>query len=120
MHFVKEGQIIQLVGEPKPSPDEASLHQFRRLVHTHSLDSFFALYIVPSTPTPSMPLEPDPKITQLLTKYAPLFTTPHTLPPERPTDHHIPLLTGTTPVNVHPYRYPHFQKRETQIREMLT
>ncbi|GKB98047.1 ty3-gypsy retrotransposon protein [Tanacetum coccineum] len=62
----------------------------------------------------------DPNITALLDLFQPVFETPHTLPPTRHHDHHIPLLT-TEPVNVRPYRYPHFQKQiMTQlITEML-
>jgi len=36
------------------------------------------------------------------------------LPPTRDRDHHIPLLVGSGPVNVRPYRYPHYQKNEIE------
>nr|KYP47280.1 Retrovirus-related Pol polyprotein from transposon 17.6 [Cajanus cajan] len=57
----------------------------------------------------------------LLLKYNDLFQPPLGLPPHRVTDHRIHLIAGTKPVNVHPYRYPHFQKSEMEklIREML-
>lgn len=43
------------------------------------------------------------------------------LPPSRPSDHHIPLISGAQPVNVRPYRYNPLQKTEIekQIRDML-
>ena len=43
------------------------------------------------------------------------------LPPSRPTDHTINLLPNSTLVNVRPYRYPYFQKKETeeQVAAML-
>ena len=43
------------------------------------------------------------------------------LPPSRTTDHAISILPNATPMNVHPYRYPHFQKKEIedQISSML-
>jgi len=43
------------------------------------------------------------------------------IPPLRTTDHKIPLLEGTNPVNVRHYRYPQFQKQEIekQVEEML-
>lgn len=57
----------------------------------------------------------------LLEEFNSLFLIPKTLLPPRTTDHHIPLVAGSNPVNVRPYRYPHFQKKEieTQIQEML-
>lgn len=46
---------------------------------------------------------------------------PTHLPPPRNIQHHIHLLPPATPVNVCPYRYPHFQKAEIekQISAML-
>lgn len=55
-----------------------------------------------------------PDISTLLSKFSALFDTPTTLPPSRTHDHKIELLPGTTPVNVRPYRYPHFQKNEIE------
>lgn len=88
----------------------------------HSIDTCLQLHLRPSSPsTPNITTEP-PWLQPLLTTYSKLFTQPTTLPPPRPTNHSIPLLAGSNPVNVHPYRYPHFQKQEieAQIREMLS
>jgi len=43
------------------------------------------------------------------------------MPPPRFCDHVIPLITGATPVNVRPYRYPPAIKDEIekQVTEML-
>ena len=50
-----------------------------------------------------------------------MFVEPTTLPPHRQFDHEIHLLPNAAPVNVRPYRYPHFQKNEIekQVAEML-
>jgi hypothetical protein len=92
------------------------------MVHTNALNTAVELHLCqPSPPippdSPSYPTEIQP----LLDQYSTIFTTPTTLPPVRVTDHRIPLLEGSNPVNIRPYRYPHFQKQEieTQIQEML-
>lgn len=43
------------------------------------------------------------------------------LRPPRTQDHKVPLLKGTQPISVRPYRYPHYQKNEIEkfIKEML-
>jgi predicted aspartyl protease len=122
MRFQSGGKVIQLSGEPKTAPSESSLHQLQRMVHTNALNTAVELHLCqPSPPippdSPSYPTEIQP----LLDQYSTIFTTPTTLPPVRFTDHRIPLLEGSNPVNIRPYRYPHFQKQEieTQIQEML-
>ena len=62
-----------------------------------------------------------PAIQTLLDKFATLFQPPQSLPPPRNTDHHIHLLPQAAPVNVRPYRYPHYQKKEIeeQVDSML-
>nr|GEU60912.1 hypothetical protein [Tanacetum cinerariifolium] len=49
-------------------------------------------------------------------------TVPYTLPPYRSIDHRIHLFPNTKPINVHPYRYPHYQKGEMEklVNEMLS
>ena len=57
----------------------------------------------------------------LLQYYAFIFETPSTLPPFRDTDHQIHLKLDVAPINVRPYRYPHFQKSKMEklVQEML-
>jgi hypothetical protein len=57
----------------------------------------------------------------LLLDFADIFEVPHGLPPQRPHDHHIHLLPGTTLVAVHPYRFPQLLKDEVeqQCADML-
>jgi hypothetical protein len=62
-----------------------------------------------------------PDIQQILDKFERVFKTPDSLPPSREYDHTITLLTGTTPVNLRPYRYSPLQKVEIerQVQDML-
>lgn len=50
-----------------------------------------------------------------------MFEEPHSLPPERLQDHHIPLKPGTSPISVRPYQYPLHQKNEIEklVRELI-
>ncbi|GJX85258.1 ty3-gypsy retrotransposon protein [Tanacetum coccineum] len=54
--------------------------------------------------------------------YALQARVPTCLPPPRSVDHRIHLLPNTKPVNVRPYRYPHYQKgkMEKLVNEMLS
>lgn len=115
MSFMKDGEVVQPLGDPKPGLEEASLHQLRRLVTTHALDTCLQLHLLPSpTPNPATNTTnttPPPRwLATLLSAYSNLFSEPTHLLPPRLTNHVIPLLCGSNPVNVRPYRYRHFQK----------
>ncbi|MCH90126.1 hypothetical protein A2U01_0011034, partial [Trifolium medium] len=121
MSFYKDGEQVQLAGVPKPSPQESNLNQLQRLIHTDALDTFLHLHlIVPDNPN-TEPDTPHPQITPILDKFDSLFQPPTSLPPPRPVDHQINLTNPSNPINIRPYRYPHFQKNEIelQIKEML-
>nr|GEY68970.1 hypothetical protein [Tanacetum cinerariifolium] len=62
------------------------------------------------------------ELEQLFIRFDSLFQVPTTLPPHRSIDHRIRLLPDSTSVNVRPYRYPHYQKREIEkfVNEMLS
>ncbi|GJY93093.1 retrotransposable element Tf2 [Tanacetum coccineum] len=63
----------------------------------------------------------EPSLQKVLTEYAEVFEVPNKLPPARSHDHRIPLLHGTQPVNIRPYRHPPVQKDaiEAMIKELL-
>lgn len=53
----------------------------------------------------------------VLNQYADVFGEPEGLPPRRSCDHHIPLVPGAPPVNIHPYR--HKPEHKTEIEEQV-
>jgi hypothetical protein len=59
-------------------------------------------------------------IQQLVDNHSHMFKEPDSLPPSRPCDNTIPLLSGVKSVNVKPYKYNPTQKDEIerQIQEM--
>ena len=58
---------------------------------------------------------------QILDRYACVFAEPVGFPPSRPKDHRIPLLLGSVPPNIKPYRYPFHHKTEIEmlVRNLL-
>lgn len=102
-------------------PEEATLHQLKRLVSTQAIDTYYHIHLIPTNQNTENPPSAISWLKPLLHTYTHLFSEPKTLPPTRHTDHTIPILNSSNPVNVKPYRYPHFQKKEieNQIREML-
>lgn len=114
MEFSVHGTNYQLVGTSTSttlaSPaSEASAR--RALTHLSSLTTADQ----PPSPTPE-------HIQALINQYPELFQPPSSLPPHRDVDHRIPLLSGTGPINVRPYRYGHAQKAELerQVEKMLS
>lgn len=49
-------------------------------------------------------IEWEPELQGLRKEYDDVFANPKGLPPSRPIDHRNPLLEGTNPINVRPYK----------------
>ncbi|KAL4569364.1 hypothetical protein LXL04_025000 [Taraxacum kok-saghyz] len=109
--FFVNGTTCTLTGEPLNTQiTTSSLHS---LIRKDSIASLHMLTLQHPTDLPETPpliTHEDPTITKLISQYSQLFEPPHGLPPHRSHDHHIPLLSNSNPINVKPYRYPHFQK----------
>ena len=75
---------------------------------------YFHVVVLPNNHSTRAGKDIPPIIQALLNKFHSLFQTPHNLPPERDTNHHIHLLPHATPVIVRPYRYPYYQKQEIE------
>jgi hypothetical protein len=77
------------------------------------------LHAIQATETPPVPQD----LQALLSKHQTVFSTPHRLPPSRGVhDHSIPLVPGSLPPNIRPYRHPFAQKNEIEkmVQELLT
>lgn len=119
-----------LQGDVSLSPRKLSFNQLQALVsrdHVHGLFELVSIneshreQVSVTSDTLSFPSELLITIIKLLKQYEHLFHTPTSLHPHRAIDHKIHLIPHTKPVNVRPYRYPHFQKAEMErlIKEML-
>ncbi|XP_017423676.2 uncharacterized protein LOC108332889 [Vigna angularis] len=113
MQFNHPNGLIVLKGQTISPHEPISFHQLKRVLHSDPTAQFFSLSVTPqpdtSLPLPTLAHEHIP-LQLLLHKYHFLFTEPSSLPPKRFSDHFIPLLPNSTPVNVRPYRYPQSQK----------
>lgn len=132
MSFYHNNSLLTITGSRNATISHASFHQLTRMLTTHSIDSVHCISMLPSkitkvsllTLTPiddNASLLPHPDIQKLLHKYQVVFSTPQGLPPPRPHDHHIHLRQSANPINIKPYRYPHYQKEAMTIliSEML-
>jgi len=126
--FYDGPSFVTLKGDPKvrPSALQVQFHHLRRLQHTNAISEVFTLH---SQPPPASLEDPFvlfcPRLLMdllgVLHKFAFVFRKPQGLPPVRSHDHAIPLLPGTAPVKVHPYRYPFSYKTEIEktVQELL-
>lgn len=133
MEFHYHGKLMRLHGILGPNLHYASTSTLKRDTHTHAAyqylhltisrhspandDSLLPLSSISSSASPSFV----PRLQSLLSEYTDIFSLPTGLPPARAYDHRIPLLPGMGPVNIRPYRYPHFQKSEIErlVADML-
>ncbi|RVW71121.1 Transposon Tf2-12 polyprotein [Vitis vinifera] len=132
MEFCWEGRPIILHGDLHQSSSLITFNQFQALIHSSNVHSMFALQplateelktasLVTKENTLIFPNTLPVAISTTLQKFRDLFLPPTGLPPHRTIDHKIHLIPNSKPMNVRPYRYPHFQKNEMEklIREML-
>ncbi|XP_047169448.1 uncharacterized protein LOC124837990 [Vigna umbellata] len=118
LKFLHNGRFITLQGEKDHSPTQAQLHHLKIMVFTHSIAEAFSMQLLESPDLQSsldeLTAELALDLALLLHKYLSVFETPSSLPPPRSHDHVIPLIDGSKPVKVKPYRYLHSQKDEIE------
>ena len=122
MKFHLDNREVELKGLDTPINrmiDEEEMEQEIKKEKWGILLQLFALTIEANDSPKAQ--EVGPGLHEVLTSFHDVFSEPKGLPPPQSHDHQIPLLKGSQPVFVRPYRYPHFQKSEIEriIEEML-
>ncbi|CAJ2644751.1 unnamed protein product [Trifolium pratense] len=125
LKFFLNGKFVTLVGDPIARPSPAQFHHLQRFCNTDAIAECFTVQCLKPHESSDifreLPTDIEPEIALLLHNFHSVFQTPTTLPPTRAHNHAIPLLEGSDPVKVKPYRYPHSQKNqiEVMVQEML-
>jgi len=121
--FLQGGKFTTLQGDNDILLATAQLHHIRRMINIKAIVEVYNMQIVQgeSIPISLLELSDDMKPELLLHTYSSVFNTPYGLSPPRSHVYHIPLLKGSNPVKVRPYRYPHSQKEEIEklVENML-
>ncbi|XP_061336994.1 uncharacterized protein LOC133284057 [Gastrolobium bilobum] len=123
MSFCHNDTTVLLHGDEFNLPTPLTNAQLHKLVVQDSISSYF-MCLSSTTPYdshPNTPPQPPPQIQQVINQFFDVFSIPISLPPDRPFNHHIHLSPNSKPIQVRPYRYPHFQKAEIErlVAEML-
>lgn len=120
LRFTYQGKKINLVGVKENLSDCKSVtsKQLKGMLKTGAVSQVVQLCSIAEE---SLETELPPTISAVLKEFQEQFKAPSGLPPHRSFDHSIPLLSGSKPVNVKPYRYAPKQKDEIerQVKEML-
>lgn len=120
MEFQRGKDTVILKAEENPYIKEVGINNIERILRQGG-QCYLIKIEVSSTEVENQAGNGHPDIKQILIEFSGVLQEPEGLPPEKAFDHSIPLKPETQPINVHPYRYAHFQKEEIerQVREML-
>lgn len=116
MEFQLDGKQICFQGD---NPSQIWNGGLKSLMGREEVAYFCQLHAEPKTRL--LAQESWDELKEVLNLFPKIFKEPTKLPPWRPINHHILLNPETKSVNMHPYRYPHFQKSEIErsTKEML-
>ena len=120
MSFVKDSHTYMLQGIKTNPPKIISSHRMDKLLKKGHAGIVSQLHALKLCETPALELPSE--MQQVLDTYNSVFDLPIGLPPSHGEhDHSIPLIPGSQPPNVCPYRYPFSQKNEIEkkFQELL-
>jgi hypothetical protein len=119
MQFDQGGHKHKFQGITAGSPEIISSHRMEKLLKKGHSGVIAQLHAIQATEIPPVPQD----LQALLSKHQTVFSTPQGLPPSCGVhDHSIPLVPGSLPPNIRPYRHPFAQKNEIEkmVQELLT
>lgn len=118
MEFWDGERKVRLQGDSHLADSEISKTRLKKLIAKGEIAYFCQLRF---EETEAKEQRPWPELKEVLEEFKDVLAEPLKLPLDRETNHHITLLPGSQPVNMHPYRYPYYQKIETErpTQEML-
>ena len=113
MEFTFQGTPITLHAEQLLCPDPLKNRGIQKMLLHDDISSVYTMqHLQEGQPIVTHSLPDD--VQQLLNEFAVAFREPKGLPPVRDITHQIPLKPDSKPVQVRPYKYPHFQKAEIE------
>jgi hypothetical protein len=118
MQFDQGGHKHKFQGITAGSPEIISSHRMEKLLKKGHSGVIAQLHAIQATGIP--PVTQD--LQALLSKHQIVFSTPQGLPLSYGVhDHSIPLVPGSLPPNIRPYRHPFAQKNEIEkmVQELL-
>jgi hypothetical protein len=111
MQFDQEGHRYKFQGIIVGSPEVISSHRMEKLLKKCHSGVISQLHAIQAKETPLVPHD----LQALLSKHQMVFSTPQGLPPFHGVHNHsIPLVPGSLPPNICPYRHPFSQKNEIE------
>jgi hypothetical protein len=117
MQFDQEGQQYNFQGITVNSSEIISSHRMEKILKKGHYGIISQLHAIQATKTPSVPHDQS-----ILSRHQVFFYTPQGLPPSRGVhDNSIPLVPGSLPPNICPYRHPFSPKNEIEkmVQELL-
>jgi hypothetical protein len=107
MQFDQEGHQYKFQGITTGSPEIISSHRMEKLLKKGHSGVIAQLHAIQAIETPFIPED----LQAIVSKHQLVFSTPQGLPPSHVVhDHSTPLILGSLPPNIYPYRHPFSQK----------
>jgi hypothetical protein len=127
MEFMHNNRRVILSGTAKAPVHWVDGRKQLKMLEQSDQAEMMMLCVYPNTGVELCSMEQDgsktieEELQPVIDYYADVFEIPKELPPQRSHDHRIPLIEGTPPENIRPYRHPPTQKDaiEAMVKELL-